>query len=205
MLAVLLTSWLLMPIAPLNPVEQDTLASVNFHITAGMSGTNGILTEGPELSTKYELLLGHPYVIRAAAEYKLGEAISPLYPRGKLQTITFAFEGLYYRGTTELLAYLGGGLIYAIHHFSPRASTSDSLFSTEQVTDIDVGQKAGYRLVFGLRYLARYSIEMRITELHPSFIKSFRPDENSLGTRSTEVRASSIALSFGYLIPIRRR
>jgi len=138
MYALLLASWLCLPLAPFNPLEHDTLASVNLHFSAGMSGPNGIVSFGPEISTKYEVLAIHPLVLRGAVDYRYGKLKSNLYPKGDIHTTTLSIEALYYRGTNYMTGYVGFGAVYAFNWFNPSATTSDSLWLNESITDIDL-------------------------------------------------------------------
>lgn len=205
MLTLLLTGWLCAPIAPLNPLEQDTLSTSNLHVAVAMTGPNGVVTAGPEFSARYEMLMLHPIVIRAGGEYKYGETYSTLYPRGRLHSATISLEALYYRGTKELLGYLGGGPVYSFNRFQAFSATADSLRLEEQVVDTDIGHSFGYRLVLGLRYLKRFALEVRITELYPDFTKSRRISQDVQSNRTFSAKTGSIALSFGYILPIGNR
>ena len=204
MYTFLLVSWLCLPLAPLNPLEQDTLASVNLHFSAGMSGPNGIISFGPEISTKYEVLVVHPLVLRGALDYRYGKMKSNLYPKGDIHTTTFAIEALYYHGTNYMTAYVGLGAVYAFNWFSPSATTSDSLWINERITDIDLAQQFGYRITLGLRYLRSYSVEIGITELRPDLIKWGRTEIDDISKEHQQIRTGSFRITFGYLLPLSR-
>ena len=70
MTALIFTAWLALPIAPLNPVAEDTLTATNIHISAGVTTPNGVLSTGPEISVKYEMLAVHPMVVRGSIDFK---------------------------------------------------------------------------------------------------------------------------------------
>ena len=76
MLTLLFTCFLTLPLYPLNPVEQDTLAMMNLHVTAGFNAPNRFGSISPELTGKYEMLFKHPFVVRAACDYRYGTVSS---------------------------------------------------------------------------------------------------------------------------------
>lgn len=82
MFTLILASLLSLPLYPLNPEAQDTLASANLHFTIGVNGPNSIVSTGPEMSLKYEMLVQHPIVIRAAVDYKYSDVTTRLFPNG---------------------------------------------------------------------------------------------------------------------------
>ena len=193
-----------LPIAPLNPLEQDTLTSVNLHFSVGVSSPNGIVSLGPELSARYEMLAVHPFVIRGAVDYRYGKMKSRLFPQGDIHTTMFSIEGLYYRGNNHLTAYVGLGAVYAFNWFSPLEATSDSLWVNESVTDLDMAQQMGYRITMGLRYHKSYSIEIGVTELHPSLIKWGRTDMDNIYREHEKIRTGGFRITLGYLLPLSR-
>jgi hypothetical protein len=184
--SLLMTAWLCLPLAPLNPIEEDTLASVNLHVAAGVAGPNGIVSVGPIASTSLEVLVVHPFMVRATADLAYGRIKSNLFPRGDLWTTTFGGDAIYYRGTDHLTGYVGAGMFYA----------------TEGVTDVDLQQEWGYRIIIGIRYHRCYSLEITMTELTPGFRKTAR-DESGGGYRTyQETRTGSFRVSLGYLFEI---
>jgi hypothetical protein len=200
--SLLMTAWLCLPLAPLNPIEEDTLASVNLHVAAGVAGPNGIVSVGPIASTSLEVLVVHPFMVRATADLAYGRIKSNLFPRGDLWTTTFGGDAIYYRGTDHLTGYVGAGMFYATHFFSPSDATADSLNTTEGVTDVDLQQEWGYRIIIGIRYHRCYSLEITMTELTPDFRKTAR-DESGGGYRTyQETRTGSFRVSLGYLFEI---
>ena len=199
---LLMTTWLCLPIAPLNPVDEDTLAVTSFHFTAGASGPNGIVSMGPVISAKYEMLIVHPFVTRASADLAYNRFESSLYPRGDLYTTSYGVDAIYYRGTNRLTAYLGFGLLYAFHHFSPDASVADSLYAIEGVNDVELRQKLGFRFILGLRYHRSYSMEISVVEMQPEFKKTGSPGIGQESRQYQPTRTGSFRLSFGYVIEI---
>ncbi len=206
MLLLLVCSWLTLPLAPLNPIAQDTVAPASIHVTAGLSGPTAVLSAGPEIAAKYELLVTHPLIVRAEGSYHLSAFNSPLYPRGDFKSASLALDVLCYRGTDILLAYLGAGVVYSFNSFNPTETSADSLSRNWGVTDLKVTDAFGYRLTFGLRLQRSYSIEMAITESRPQlqYIRSHGPASYSSRNQS-QLRTGGFRLSVGYLFSLRRR
>ena len=204
MIALLLAGWLCLPIAPLNPLEQDTVASMNLHVTAGVSSPNGVVSAGPSMTVMYEMLVVHPLVIRGGVEFNYSRTVSKLFPQGRLFATTFSADALYYRGTNHLMGYLGLGIVYALPDFASNRSTADSLLAYESVGSVDMTRRLGYRLTFGLRYKKHYSFEVAITELHPYFIKNGVYANGDVSHSYQETRTGGIRLTFGYIFPLRK-
>jgi len=202
MSSLLLIGWLALPLAPLNPLEQDTVRNVNLHFSIGLNSPNSIVSAGPNLSIKYELLAVHPVILRAALDYAYSRIDSRLYPNGNLHTATASLEVLYYRGTHHLMGYLGGGAVLANHWFLPTSAASDSLFANEQVTDVDLARQFGYRLTLGLRYRQSYSFEITMTELRPDLVKWGLTGRNLITREGRPIKTGGFRLSFGYLVPL---
>ena len=102
MYTLLIASWLCLPAFPLNPVAQDTIASVNVHFTVGLSGPNSLVGSGPEITSKYEIRLIHPVVVRAAFDYRYGKVNSILFPKGTLHSATVSTDALTIGAPTNL-------------------------------------------------------------------------------------------------------
>jgi hypothetical protein len=200
--ALLLATWLSLPLAPLNPVEEDTLSAMSLHFTAGLANPNGIVTAGPVLSANYEMLVIHPFMVRGTVDFKYGRMKSNLFPQGHLWTTTLGTDAIYYRGTNYLTGYIGFGFVYSFHHFVPFDATADSLYLNEGVTDVDVQQKWGYRLVLGLRYHKSYSLEVGIVELQPDFKKTGILSNSGESRSYQTTRAGSFRITLGYLFEI---
>lgn len=201
--AFMMAVWLALPMAPLNPVEQDTLASMNLHVSASVTIPNGIVSAGPELSAMYEMLVVHPFVVRGGVDLKYCRVTSSLFPRGNLLSMPLAVDAIYYRGTDHLTGYLGFGGIYAINSFSPSSATIDSLMSERSFSDVDLRNEWGYRLTLGLRYKRCYSLELSVSEIYPEFIlRGSGPGGESSRSMMT-TRVGGVRLSIGYVIPIR--
>ena len=112
MLTLLLAAWMAMPMYPLNPTAEDTLNTLNVHVSVGVTSPNRLAAPGPNISAKTELLLKHPWVVRATAEYSYATIESNLYPDGDLHGLTLGVDGLYYRGTEDLTGFIGAGMMY---------------------------------------------------------------------------------------------
>jgi hypothetical protein len=200
--ALLLATWLTLPIAPLNPVKEDTLSDMSVHFTAGLSNPNGIVTAGPIFSVNYEMLVLHPFMVRGTVDFRYGRMRSNLFPQGHLWSTMLGADAIYYRGTDYLTGYIGFGFVYAFHNFVPFDATADSLRVNEGVVDVDMKQKWGYRLILGLRYHKSYSLEVGVVELEPDF-RITGADSNSMETRSYQTtRTGSFRITLGYLFEI---
>lgn len=200
--ALLMTSWLCLPIAPLNPIEEDTLASTNLHFSTGVVSPNDIVSVGPVVSAKYEMLMVHPFMMRATVDFEYGRITSYRFPQGNLYSMMFGTDAIYYRGTNRLTGYIGFGLVYALHHFVSFQKSADSLLTNEGVTSVDLEHKLGYRLTLGLRYHKSYSLEISVVEIRPSFKKT-GVDARGGETRSyLPIRTSGFRITIGYLFEI---
>lgn len=204
---LLMTAWLCLPLAPLNPLEQDTLADLSLHLSAGFASPNGIVSFGPDVSSHLEILATHPWVIRTGLDYRFGTLYSRLYPRGDLNSLVVSTDVLYYRGTNQLTGYIGLGVVYAVNHFSSNQGTSDSLRLHESIIDVTMAPQWGYRFTMGLRINRNTSLEIAVSELHPRFVfwRQQAPDRQSRYSRPTNT--GSFRISVGHLweiIPHRR-
>lgn len=201
MWTALMTTWLALPIAPLNPIEQDTVASINLQSTVGIAVPNGIISAGPELAVKYELRMVHHLILRLSAEYRYGELTSRLFPRGSIHSGTFALEGLYYHGTNRLMGYVGFGGVYNLNGYTPWPATWQTL-QANNVTDIWMSQAIGYRVVIGFRWRKQYALEISTTELYPKLRENIYISETRFARETRSVRTGSFRISLGYIIPL---
>lgn len=202
MVSTFFAAWLLLPAAPLNPVKQDTVASINFHSTIGISAPNGIISSGPEITAKYELRVHHHVILRGAAEYRYGELVSKLYPRGSIHSFTLALEGLYYQGTNDVMGFIGGGPVYNFNDYDPWPATSTTLIK-QQVTNITLDKALGYRFLIGFRWKRHYALELTVTELYPILAQETRINQSQFSRESRSLKIGSFRISLGYLLPIR--
>lgn len=193
-----------MPLYPLNPAAQDTVAAMTLHLAVGMSGPSNVLSIAPEFSTRWEFLISHPFVIRAGIDYRFPSVNSNQYPNGRVHAGTISSELLYYRGTRKVTGYLGAGVVYMLNNFSPDDRTADSLRTTEAITDVSMRDSFGYRLSFGLRFKRTLSVEVGITQLSPGFVFVRRSSPNSFQVSRETVRLNDFRVSIGYLISLKR-
>ena len=206
MFTLILTAWLSLPLAPLNPVEQDTVSAMNLHFNAGIGTPNRIMSSGPVLSTKWEMLAIHPVIIRGTLDYRLGDFRNRALEHiedidkydGKIHQLTLASDVLYYRGTDKLTGYLGLGMLFTYAYIRP-TSASKELLALNNISEITIKPKPGYRLILGLRYLRVYSLEISITEVEPDFVISSRTVGGSFSETTSQTDFSGFRISLGYL------
>jgi|GEM_PF-576490 len=207
MYTLLLTAWLCLPLAPLNPVEQDTVSAMNLHFTAGVSSPTSILSTGPVFSAKWEMLAIHPVIIRSAIDYQYGnfknrtfrilEDISEI--KGNLHQFTFSADVLYYRGTDRLTGYLGLGAIYTFGNLNFSSETMSLLHDNYDIIDVSLQPQFGYRLTLGLRYQKVYSLEIAILEIEPNFMVLYNTGLNTYSEVTQRTNFSGFKVSLGYL------
>ena len=193
-----------LPIYPLNPVAEDTINTLNAHIALGYAAPNGVVNGGPELSTHLELSFGHPFFVRASADFRSGSVSTRPWPEGSLFSTTFSTDVLYYRGTNRLTAYLGAGVIYALNSFDAYSHILDSLYTLDGITDVRYENSAGFRITVGIRFRKVYCFEMAFTRMRNGFIFDRRLSPNMIAFSREEVSVSDARLSFGYIIPLRK-
>jgi hypothetical protein len=204
MLIALTVMWLGLPIAPLNPIEEDTLAAMNFHVAAGMTTPNGVLPMLPEVTFKYEALILHPLIARASLDYQYGHLKSKVLPRGSLHQGTLSLVALCYRGTDKLTGYIGLGPIARFGHVSLASAERNAGWSYEgltvdQIADADLKPGFGYRLIFGLRYRKTFSLEVIISEVSTNFVYHRRDGPDSYSIFEQEADLGSLRISLGYV------
>ncbi len=199
MYTLFIASWLCLPVFPLNPIAQDTIASVNMHFTVGVNGPNQLVGSGLELTSKYEIRLIHPVVARAAFDYRFGKVTSKLFPQGHLHTATTSIDLLYYRGTRKLTGYLGLGLVYTFHRYVLAGDVADSLRQNYQITEVGIRPNFGFRITMGLRFHRDVSLEIGITEVRPKLQFIRRLSETSYSVSTHRMRISDVRVTLGYL------
>lgn len=211
MVTILMTSWLCLPLAPLNPFEQDTLPIESVHISAGLTTPSSAARTGPELSGKFELLAVHPVVVRGAVTYSYSGLHATLYPNrdsrslrlaGALHGLLLGTDVLYYRGTKRLTGYLGFGLVYGRYFVAEAGSSRAALARMYDITEIGMAPALGYRLTFGLRYQRVYSIEVTVMEMRSRF-QYTRTSGGSYATSDEPARLGGFRISIGRLWTIR--
>ncbi|UCG60884.1 MAG: hypothetical protein JSV52_11200 [Candidatus Zixiibacteriota bacterium] len=199
MTALLFATLLSLPIYPLNPVLEDTVNNVNLHLTAGFNGPGSVVSTGPELTVKYEWMVHHPFIVRAAFDYRYGTVRSVVYPDGDLHRGQLSLEVLYYRGTKKLMGYIGAGAVYSLNKFSLADTDTDSLYTNYEITDVNISNVPGYRITVGLRIHSVYSIEIGLTDTRPSYVYTRQYSPTRFGISSKQFRSNDFRISFGYL------
>lgn len=199
---LLLMTWLTLPLAPLNPTDQDTLPAHSAHFTLGVWGPNGIASAGPQAGAMYEMLLEHPLVLRTGLDYRYATISDDEHPNGDIHGFLWSAGIFYYRGTDHLTGYLGGSVILAMHAISPNSRATDSLSILEGIDEVSIRPGFGYRLFLGLRYRRMFSLELAITEIRPSlkFVRRIAPDQEAESTERINLGAARI--TFGYILPL---
>ncbi|MBK7141618.1 MAG: hypothetical protein IPH75_06020 [bacterium] len=206
---LLLVGWLSLPLAPLNPVAQDTIAAMNLHVTAGITSPNGIVSASPEISFKYEFRPAHPLIVRSEVDFRFGSVGTRFWPDGKEQpamylegnyrTALLAADLLYYRGTDHLTAYLGVGIVQSFNEFDADQLSRDILKSQYDIDKIDMSQKIGYRFTLGLRFNRSYAFEVAITQMEPHFVFGRDYGDGTYSKEEVPTQFSSFRFTFGYL------
>ncbi len=203
MLPIIIAAFLSLPLYPLNPTAQDTVNTMNLHITTGISSQSAMISAGPEFTAKYEYLINHPFIFRTSLDYINGNINSKNYPNGTLHRLSLSTEVLYYKGTKSKMAYLGLGIVYGRGIFD---LNDDIYFSNDSLgvpQDIKFGSTFGYRLLMGMRFQHRYSIEVTITEISPSFIYFRDTGLNAFSEEKFSFRANYVKVSLGYLFKLK--
>lgn len=200
--ALLLATLMSLPLYPVNPIHQDTVAVMNAHFSAGVSAPNGIISTGVEGSARYEMLAFHPFVVRGGLEYRIGRMSSQRYPEGYLHGATLSAEILGYRGTNRLTGFFGGGLVFNKYFLHMTGGAADSLSRNFGIDEVKVEPALGYRITMGLRVRSNTSIEVNVTSFNTDFLYRTWLSPNQYSQERQNVRFRDFRLSFGYLLPI---
>jgi hypothetical protein len=212
MYSVLLTAWLCLPLAPINPVEQDTISAMNLHFTAGVCSPTDILSTGPVFSAKWEMLAIHPVIIRSAIDYQYGSFKNRTFDlfkdieevKGSLNEFTFSADVLYYRGTNHLTGYIGVGAIYTFGSLNFSSETKAALYENYDITNVTLRPQFGYRLTMGLRYHRIYSLEIAILEIEPNYQVTYDSGINAYSEATQRTDLSGFRISLGYLWTVKK-
>lgn len=204
MMTLLTTAWLCLPLAPLNPIQQDTIAAMNLHVTMGVTSPNHLVGVGPRLSIGYEALAVHPWVVAATLDYQYGGLAREVGLAGNMHQGTLSLCGLYYRGTDKLTAYLGGGPILRFGRVSPSAATSDSLWSNNQVESVALKVAPGYRIFLGMRFHRAISLEVAVNQVTSDLKYTRRLAPTKTAIYGQEVNLSSFSITLGYIWQLKR-
>lgn len=200
---IICAAFLALPLYPLNPTAQDTVNSMNLHITTGVISQSGMISAGPELTLKFEYLLTHPFIFRSSLDFTYGEITTRTYPNGSVHRQSISSEVLYYRGTKKMTGYLGIGVVYGRGTFKLNDKTyfDNNVLGVPQ--DIKFGDAVGYRFVLGMRFQHKYSIEVGVTEISPSFIYTRSSDTNAFSEEEINFQANYVKVSLGYLFRLK--
>lgn len=202
MYVLLVAAWLMSPIFPLNPIQQDTLDHVSLHLTAGISGPTRLSSPGPEITAKYEIMFHHPFVLRTSFDYRYSKIKSVLYPEGKFHGTTISTEIYYYKGTYKSTGYIGVGLVYVNNFIKLPQNISQSLYDKNRIIDIYMLSKLGFRITLGMRIHKSYSLEFAITEVSPTLVTKTQLSENKYSNKYENIRLNNVRFTLGYLIPL---
>lgn len=200
--ALLLATLLSLPLYPINPIQQDTVAMLNAHVTAGIIAPNGIITTGFEATSKIEMALVHPAIVRVGIDYRAGSLHARRYPGGVLHGATFSAEALFYRGTNRLTGFIGGGVVLAKYFVDLSGDAADSLMSNHKIYGMYVQPKFGYRFTAGLRIRSAVSIEIGLTSITTDFLYRQSTGTNTYHQWRVPVKFRDFRVSIGYVLPI---
>lgn len=203
MSALVLAALMALPLYPLNPTQQDTVNHMNLHFTVGFNGPSSVVSGGPEITTKWEWLISHPFIIRTAFDYRYGSVSTSTFPDGKMHRGLLSAEIIYYRGTDRLTGYLGAGPVYSMNGFSIADDAADSLNENFGTTDVSVSDVLGFRITAGLRILKSYSIEVGITEIRPKYMYTRQLTPERYAISSEQFRFNDFRVSVGYLFTLK--
>ncbi|HOP07244.1 MAG TPA: hypothetical protein PLF13_08135 [candidate division Zixibacteria bacterium] len=202
--AVALASLLTLPIWPVNPVKQDTAAFLAMEVTTGIIAPNGISATSGNLSTKLEMLIAHPFLIRAEVDYSIGSVMANRIPSGIIHGPTYGVQLVYYRGTNRMTGTVALGPVITTGMFRLSSAAADSLATNYNINDLSIRPAIGYRATFGLRIRRTFVIEVSLTSMLTDFV--YREDLSP--GRYTEItqeeRQNDFRVSFGFIFDIKR-
>jgi hypothetical protein len=201
---MILSTLLALSIYPLNPIPEDTINAVNAHVAIGVVAPNGIIDAVPELSGHLEASVAHPFVVRSSVDFRYSSVATSQWPQGNLFSTTLSTDLLYYRGTDRLTAYFGVGVLYALNSFDVDKKELDSLYALDGITDVRFENNLGIRLTIGMRFRARYSVEIAFTRMDAGFIYDRRLSATMFAFNRREVSLNDARVSVGYIFPLRR-
>ncbi len=188
---------------PLNPTTQDTVNTMNLHVTAGVSSQSAMILAGPEMSLKFEYLFKHPFIFRSSFDLMFGKVDALNYPNGTIRRHSFSTEALYYRGTKKMTIYIGFGGLYGLGNFDLTESNYFENRINGPPQDISFSNAYGYRIILGMRIQHKYSIEVIVTEISPSFVYFNQTGTDSFAEEELNFRANYVKLSIGYLFKLK--
>ena len=201
MYALIITALAGLPIFPLNPTQNDTVNIVNLHFTAGVVSPSELISAGPELTIKYELLFSHPFVVRTGLDYRYGRMNQLKYPKGGYHGFTFSAECLHYRGSHKMKGFAGAGVVYNYSRVSPDNPESDSIMVLQNISGVTIDKRLGYRIIFGLRRFDLWSFELRVTDIRTNLVYERNLGLNRFSLEKQKIKLSDVRVSVGYLLP----
>lgn len=202
MLSLVVATFIALPLYPVNPIRQDTLALLNAHVTAGITAPDGIVNTGLELTSKWELVLVHPILIRAGIDYRFGPIMALRFPDGILHGSTLSLEALVYRGTNRMTGFVGGGIVLNKYFLHMTRAAADSMMANYHIYGVYVDPALGYRISMGLRLRRAFSIELAVTALSTDFLFRESLGLHRYSQRHEPARFRDFRVSLGYVFPI---
>ena len=199
-----LTTLLSLPVFPLNPTQNDTANSMNLHFTAGVVSPSELISIGPEMTLKYEFLYSHPFVLRTGLDYRFGRMNQLKYPQGDYHGFTFSAEWLYYKGPHRMKGFVGAGVVYNYSLVETDKRAADSVLAAEQISDVRIDPRLGYRIIFGVRRSELWSFELRISDIRTNLVYQRDLGPNRYSLEKQRIKLSDIRVSLGYLLPLKR-
>jgi len=204
MYSLILTTFISLPAFPLNPTNDDTVNTMNIHLTAGVVSPSELISVGPEATFKYEFLFNHPFVLRTGLDYRFGRINQLKYPKGDYHGFTFSGECLYYKGSHRMKGYVGGGIIYNYSKVKTDQKAADSIMAADQISDVRIDPRFGYRFILGLRRSDIWSIELRVSDIRTNLVYERDLGPNRFSLERFRIKLSDIRVSVGYLLPLAR-
>lgn len=204
MYSLVLTALVSFPIFPLNPTQDDTANSMNIHFTAGVVSPSELISIGPEMTLKYELLFSHPIVLRTGLDYRFGRMNQLKYPKGDYHGFTFSAECLYYKGSHRMKGFVGAGIIYNYSKLIIDNTVTDSIMVIQQISDVRIDPRLGYRVIFGIRRSELWTFELRISDIRTNLVYQRDLGPNRYSLEKQDIKLSDIRVSLGYLLPLKR-
>jgi len=199
---IVLTLFLLAPIVSKNPVAQDTVAPINFHVEFGYRPASDVIGFAPEMGAKFEYLLFHPIILTGFADYSISNIRDLRLPEGQNHAVDLGVEALLYRGTKKLTAYLGAGLVYSINHFELRKQLTDSLYTNSGIYKTEIDNKYGYRVIMGFRVREHFSFEFGYQETRPKYLFWGNSPDGHKIVIYKDAQLSAVRFTLGYLFSL---
>lgn len=204
MYSLILSAFISLPVFPLNPTNNDTVNSMNIHLTGGVVSPSELVSVGPEATLKYEFLFSHPFVLRTGLDYRFGRMNQLKYPTGDYHGFTFSGECLYYRGSHRMKGFVGLGIIYNYSKIVTDQKAADSIMAAELISDVRIDPRFGYRFILGLRRYDNWSLEIRVSDIRTNLVYERDLGPNRFSLEKFRIKMSDIRISVGFLLPLKR-